>query len=188
LVFKAIHLENCRKWMKNMIHTIWMKLSDKIYRYFCCLYIADVFTFNPLSSQQHCHFTSNIIFSHAFLKTIGLDKICYSPNKKPWLNYFLDDPQITLIAAFWNLEKIIRHWVYCCGVLLAYAFFVVLFLICLFKNNLSDDVCAEMKHLNVGPNLLSQIFKRFKENRVRFIIERGCIIFVYLTQRRFRQV
>ncbi|CAG2251306.1 STKLD1 [Mytilus edulis] len=28
-----------------------------------------------------------------------------------------------------------------------------------------DDVCAEMKHLNVGPNLLSQIFKRFKENR-----------------------
>jgi len=60
-----------------------MKLDNKIYRYFCCLYIADVFTFNPLSSQQHCHFTSNIIFSRAFLKTIGLDKICYSPNKKP---------------------------------------------------------------------------------------------------------
>jgi hypothetical protein len=39
-------------------------------------------------------------------------------------------------------------------------FFCGAFLICMFKNNLSDDVCAEMKHLNVGPNLLSQIFKR----------------------------
>ncbi|KAJ8300816.1 hypothetical protein KUTeg_022335 [Tegillarca granosa] len=28
-----------------------------------------------------------------------------------------------------------------------------------------DDVRAEMRHLNVGPDLLSEIFKRFKENR-----------------------
>ena len=99
-----------------------MKLDNKIYRYFCCLYIADVFTFSPLSSQQHCHFTSNIIFSRAFLKIIGLDKICYSPNKKPRLNYFLDDPQITDCCIL-KFKKIIQHWVYCCGVLLAYAFF-----------------------------------------------------------------
>ena len=172
-----------------MIHTIWMKLDNKIYRYFCCLYIADVFTFSPLSSQQHCHFTSNIIFSHAFLKIIGLDKICYSPNKKPWLNYFLDDPQITdcCILKFRKDYTTLGLLLWCIACLCF--FFVVLFLICMFKNNLSDDVCAEMKHLNVGPNLLSQIFKRFKENRVRFIIERGCLIFFfYHTQRRFRLV
>lgn len=45
---------------------------------------------------------------------------------------------------------------------------MVIVLTCFFLyDNLTDDVCAEMKHLNVGPNLLSQIFKRFKENRVR---------------------
>ena len=30
----------------------------------------------------------------------------------------------------------------------------------------SDDARAEMSHLNVGPGLLSEIFKRFKENMV----------------------
>ena len=49
----------------------------------------------------------------------------------------------------------------------------------MFTNNLSDDVCAEMKHLNVGPNLLSQIFKRFKENRVRLIFERDSRMVFY---------
>lgn len=43
----------------------------------------------------------------------------------------------------------------------------------------TDDVCAEMRHLNVGPNLLSQIFKRFKENRVRFNIHCCSIINVF---------
>ena len=32
----------------------------------------------------------------------------------------------------------------------------------------TDDARAEMNHLNVGPGLLSEIFKRFKENGVNF--------------------
>lgn len=31
-----------------------------------------------------------------------------------------------------------------------------------------DDVRAEMRHLNVGPDLLSEIFKRFRDNRVKY--------------------
>lgn len=31
-----------------------------------------------------------------------------------------------------------------------------------------DDVRAEMRHLNVGPDLLSEIFKRFRDNRVMY--------------------
>ena len=29
-----------------------------------------------------------------------------------------------------------------------------------------DDLRAEMRHLNVGPDLLSEVFKRFRDNRV----------------------
>lgn len=33
-----------------------------------------------------------------------------------------------------------------------------------------DDVRAEMRHLNVGPDLLSEIFKRFRDNRVKYFL------------------
>lgn len=52
---------------------------------------------------------------------------------------------------------------YCCVLLCvfnrAYMFYVAV-----------DDVRAEMRHLNVGPDLLSEIFKRFRDNRVKYFL------------------
>ena len=30
-----------------------------------------------------------------------------------------------------------------------------------------DDLNAEMRHIGVGPNMLSEVYRRYKENRVR---------------------